>query len=405
MGFDRNVGNFAPLMESLDWQGWFTLEVIALILLGMVRSIAAPDLIMMGGLFALALFELAPVGIPICIVGLGYLLFIAPPLLPSRLDPAADLGRHRREYTVAMIVEPSCPLIGENIEVAGLRNLPGLFLFGIQRNEHVITPVAPEEVIAAGDRVVSTIVDLQRIRGLVPAGDEDEPARGSARHRLYEAVVSRSSPLVNRSIKGANFRTAYYAAVIGVHRGGERIPGKIGDIVLRAGDTLVFQAATHFVETHGNNPHFYLVSEVPGSHAPRHERAWFAISVFVVTVVLAAAEIVPISIGSFVAAGILIGARCLSGQMARSSVHMTVLVVIAAGLGIATAIEKTGTASAIAPVLVSQFQVLGPVAVLTPIYLVTMLMSELLHHAASAALMFPVAMAAAQQAYADPRPS
>ena len=119
-------------------------------------------------------------------------------------------------------------------------------------------------------------------------------------------------------------------------------------------------------------------------------------------VVLAAADVLPISIGSFVAAGVLIVARCISGPMARSSVQLHVLLVIAAGLGLALAIEKTGAAAAIAHVLVSESQVLGPVAVLATVYLVTMLASELLHHNAAAALMFPIAIASANEIGAEP---
>jgi di/tricarboxylate transporter len=89
--------------------------------------------------------------------------------------------------------------------------------------------------------------------------------------------------------------------------------------------------------------------------------------------------------------------------MARKSIQMHVLVVIASGLGIAAAIEKTGAATAIANVLVSQSEAYGPIAILATVYLVTMLMSEMLHHNASAALMFPVAVAAAGQAGVDPR--
>ncbi len=173
--------------------------------------------------------------------------------------------------------------------------------------------------------------------------------------------------------------------------------------MLRPAYTHLFQAAPRFLDAHRNSPDFYLVSEVPESHAPRHERAWFAIAVFVGMVLLAAFGVVPIAIGSFVAAGILIATRCISGTMARSSVQIHVLVVIAAGLGIATAIEKTGAARAVAGVLVSQAEFLGPVGVLAAVYLVTMFMSELLHHNASAALMFPIAVAAAQQAGVDPR--
>ena len=376
--------------------------------IGTSVTLAVAGLVIQSGMEPLALFELAPVGIPITLAGLLYLFFVAPRILPVRTDPASEVGEHRREYTVSMLVEPDCALINQTIEQAGLRALPGLFLFEIRRGEDTITSVGPDEIIRGGDHlvfagVVSTIVDLQRIRGLVPIDDEETPARGTHDHRLTEAVISRSSPLVNLTLKAASFRATYDAAVIAVHRNGERVPGKLGEIVLNAGDTLVLHASSGFAERHRNSPDFYLVSEVPESHSPRHDRAWIAIAVFAVMVVLAATETLPISIGSFVAGGILVAARCITGAMARKSVQLHVLIVIAAGLGVAAAIEKTGAAAAIANVLVSQSIDFGPLAVLATVYLVTMLLAEMLHHNAAAALMFPVAIAAANQAGVDPR--
>ncbi len=377
-------------------------------IIGTSVTLTVAGLVIQSGMRPMTLFELAPVSIPVAIVGLGYLLVVAPRLLPSRIDPAADVGEHRREYTVAMMVEAGCPLIGQSIEDAGLRNLPGLFLFEIQRGPNVVTPVSPDEVVAEGDRlvfagVVATIVDLQRIRGLVPATDEDGPERLNPRHRLMEAVISKSSPLVNRTIREASFRTVYDAAVIAVHRNGERVPGKIGDIVLYAGDTLLFQAAPRFLEAHRNSPDFYLVSEVEASELPRFDRAWIAIGSFGAVVALAVLDVVPISVGAFIACGVLIATRCISAAAARKSIVVHVLVVIAAGLGIATAIEKTGAAAAIASFLVEQSSVLGPIGIIATVYVVTTTMSELLHHNASAAIMFPIAVSAAGLAGIDPR--
>jgi di/tricarboxylate transporter len=376
--------------------------------IGTSVTLTVAGLVMQAGMEPLSVFELAPVGLPVCLVGLLYLLFVAPRLLPDRTDPATEVSEHRREYTVTMIVQDHCPLAGQSIEEAGLRSLPGLFLFEIQRGEHVVAPVRPEDVIETGDRlvfagVVSTIVDLQRIRGLVPAGDEDAPVLVDHAHRLTEAVISRSSPLVGRTIRQSNFRTVYDAAVIAVHRNGERVPGKIGDIALRPGDTLVFQATPDFAASHRNSPDFYLVSEVPESQAPRHDRAWIAISVFVAMMVLAAAGVVPLAVGAFVAAGLLIATRCISGARARQSVQIHVLVVIAAGLGIAKAIETTGVATALAEVIVGHATAIGPVAILAAVYLLTMLLSEVLHHNAAAALMFPIAVAVAHEAGLEPR--
>ena len=102
----------------------------------------------------LALFELAPVGLPICVVGLLHLLVVAPRILPTRTDPASQVGDQQREYTVAMIVKENYALIGQKIEEAGPRALPGLFLFEIEREGQHITPVTPIEVIALGNRMV-----------------------------------------------------------------------------------------------------------------------------------------------------------------------------------------------------------------------------------------------------------
>ena len=201
--------------------------------IGTSTTLTVAALVIDSGMPEIGFFELAPVGLPIAIVGLLYLQYVAPSLLPERKEPVEQLGEHRREYTGSMLVQADCPLVDQTIEEAGLRQLPGLFLFEIDRRARVITPVSPDEVIRTGDRlvfagVVSTLVELQRIRGLVPATDEERPAPNHPGHRLIEAVVSLSSPLVNQSVRGANFRTVYDADVIAVHRNGERVAGKIG---------------------------------------------------------------------------------------------------------------------------------------------------------------------------------
>jgi di/tricarboxylate transporter len=356
-----------------------------------------------------ALVSEAGMPVPLALIGILYLVFAAPALLPDRPDMVEIVGEHRREYTSAMHVEQDCALIGQTIEEAGLRHLPGLFLVEVDRGGRIITPVGPEEVIRADDRlvfagVVSTIVELQRIRGLVPVTEEEVPASGTAGRRLVEAVVSLSSPLVNRSIRDASFRTVYDAAVVAVHRNGERVPGKIGTIVLRPGDTLLLQTATGFMRAHRNSPDFYLTSELSESGSPRYELAWVAIGVLALMVVCSSLGILPISIAAFVAAGVLIATRCITGPQARASVVWSILIVIGAGLGIATAMDKTGAAQAVAHLITDLSSGASPVLTLAFVYLATLVMAELLHHNAAVALMFPIAVATAGQLGADPRP-
>jgi di/tricarboxylate transporter len=377
--------------------------------IGTSTVLTVAGLVIDAGMPEIGFFELAPVGAPIAIVGLAYLMWVAPRLLPDRLGPAETLGEQRREYTASMLVEPGCPLDGQSIEEAGLRQLPGLFLVEIDRGGRILTPVGPEEVIETGDRlvfagVISTIVELQRIRGLTPVSHEAEPLAAVPGHRLVEAVVSASSPLVNQSIRDSNFRTVYDAAVIAVHRNGARVPGKIGEIVLQVGDTLLLQVAPGFVRAHRDSGDFYLVSELAGTQTPRHERAWVAMVILVGMVAVAASGLYPISIAAFIAAGLLIGTRCVSGRVARRSVDWSILIVIGAGLGIAAAMEKTGAAAYLAGMIAFGAGSLGPWATLVMVYVVAVLLAELLHHNAAVAIMFPIAVAAAAQVGADPRP-
>jgi di/tricarboxylate transporter len=377
-------------------------------IIGTSTNLTVAGMMIQSGMTPMGFFELAPIGIPVCIAGLAYLLWAAPRLLPARKEPTQELGEARREFTVAMIVELRSPLANRSVQDAGLRHLPGLFLVEIDRAGRVITPVASDEVILESDRlvfagVVDTIVDLSRIRGLVPATDDERPAPSDPGRRLIEAVVSHSSPLVGRSIRDASFRTLYDAAVIAVHRNGERVGGKIGDIVLRPGDTLLLQAASGFLRVHRNSPDFYLVSELPETENPRYDRAWVALGVLGALIAIVSLEWLPISVAAFLAAGALVATRCISAAQARRSIEWPILIVIAAALGIGTAMEKTGVAAASATQLTAIVGDIGPIAALAMVYFVTVLLTEAISNNAAAALMFPISVATATQLGVDVR--
>ena len=180
------------------------------------------------GLPRWSFFEPAPVGILIAGVGLLFLVFVAPSLLPNRMDAPEQLDDRTREYTAAMRVTSDSPLHGQTVEEANLRNLPGLFLVEIDRGDRLITPVSPDQILQRGDilvfaGVVSTILDLQRTRGLEPAAKEEllRSLPGGRNRPMVEAVVSASSPLIGQTVKQSNFRAVYDAVVIAVHRNAE----------------------------------------------------------------------------------------------------------------------------------------------------------------------------------------
>jgi len=348
----------------------------------------------------LGMFDIAWVGLPATLAGIAYLALLGRWLLPDR-RPVMDPHDDPRRYTIEMLVQPSSPLVGKSVEEAGLRHLPGMYLVEIERDGDVFPAIAPHHRLKASDRLVfagilDSVVDLQRFRGLVPATDQvfklgvPRPERS-----LVEAVVSDSGPLVGKSIRESRFRNVYNAAVIAVARNGTHVDKKIGDIVLRPGDTLLLEADPSFVERQRNSRDFFLVSRLENTHPLRHEQALTAVVILAGMVIAVSVGWVSMLQGALVAAGLMMVTRCISGGVARSAVDWQVLIAIAASFGLGYALEKTGAAQFIAQNLIELAQG-SPWGTLVVVYLVTMLFTELITNNAAAVLVFPIALSTSE---------
>lgn len=349
----------------------------------------------------LGMFEITWVGLPCAAVGMGYLLLVGRWLLPER-RPVMSKLRDPREYTIEMLVEPDSPLEGRSIEQAGLRHLPGMYLMEIHRQDEVLVAVGSQQRLKAHDRlvfvgIVESVKDLQKTRGLKPATDQvfklDAPRY---QRSLVEAVVSNTCPLVGKTIRDGRFRTVYNAAVIAVARNGERVRSKIGDIVLRPGDTLLMEAPPSFANQQRNSRDFFLVSAMEDSSPRRHEKAWTALLILAAMVSVVALGWLSMLVAAMLAAGLMIMTGCCSASTARRNVDWSVLIVIAGALGIGRALDKTGTARAIAETLLDVGGQ-NPWIALAVVYGLTTLFTEMITNNAAVALVFPIAMATAEK--------
>jgi di/tricarboxylate transporter len=354
----------------------------------------------------MGMFTIGAVGLPAALVGIAYLLIFSRRLLPD----GATAERHAgdvREYTVEMKVVAGSPVDGSTIEEAGLRHLPGVYLMEIERDGERIVAVGPDRILHGGDRlifvgIVESVRDLQRIRGLVPAPDQVYKLRDPRPNRvLIEAVVSDQSPLVGRTVREGRFRTLYDAVIIAVHRGGERIRRKIGDIVLRTGDTLLIEAHPRFVQRHRNNTDFYLTSAVADSRPLRHDRAWIALGILAAMIGVVASGVLGLLNAAALAAGLMILTRCTTPAEALAGVNIRVLLAMGAAIGIGGTLGSTGAASAVADGVLGLSGPFGAHAVLAGVYLITLLFNMLIGHAGAAALVFPVAQAVAARQGVD----
>lgn len=372
-------------------------------LIGTSTNLVVSGLLDDAGYGPLGMFELSPVGIPATILGVIYMMIFAPILLPARKTPDMTEGEASREYGVRLRVMQDCPYIGRSVEEAGLRSLSGLFLAEIVRGDESIVPVRPTDRLREGDVLVlfgvaESVVELRRVQGLSAVGAEEDAATNAtmASRPIFECVLAPGSPLVGQTLREAGFRRRYDAAVIAIHRNGERLNGKLGEVPLRSGDVLMCEAAPGFRKTWGNSSDFYLVAQLDQAEAPRFKLAGLTIAILLVMVITVGLDVVPTSLAASVAAMLMVFARCVRPASARRAIDLSVLVVIAASFGVGNAIVNSGLASVVAEGVIGSVGVDNPLMILATIYLVTMAVTELLSNNAAAALVMPIAVTTAE---------
>jgi len=380
-------------------------------LIGTSTNLVVNGLMIENGLPGMSLFELARVGVPCALFGTLYLLFASHRLLPERKDLISQLSDERREYLLEMQVLEECRLVGQTVEAGGLRHLPGLFLIEIDRGDTIVAPVSPSDTIRANDRlvftgIVSSILELEQIPGLIPLADpayEVSPER-KRRRRLYEAVISSTSPLNGKTIRSANFRSTYGAAVVAVHRSGSRVKKKIGDIALQPGDTLLLQTSPTFLNKHRDDPAFFLISRVEEWRPLRRDRAGIALALFVVLLVLMTTGWVDTAIAGSLVAVATVAFGCISASEARRSIEWQVLVTIAAAFGVGTALQNSGAAATLSEGFVMLTRPFGLTAAIAAIYTVGIVLTSAITNNAAAVLLFPLCLETAKLYDVEPRP-
>eukprot|EP00184_Porphyridium_aerugineum_P007248 CAMPEP_0184700370 /NCGR_PEP_ID=MMETSP0313-20130426/12602_1 /TAXON_ID=2792 /ORGANISM="Porphyridium aerugineum, Strain SAG 1380-2" /LENGTH=760 /DNA_ID=CAMNT_0027160001 /DNA_START=35 /DNA_END=2314 /DNA_ORIENTATION=- len=352
-----------------------------------------------GNPLSFPIFGMAPAGIPVCVAGIIYLLIASNFLLKDRKSGGAeDLVKNPRQYTIALTVMERSPIVGDSIQGAGLRNLEGLFLVELTRSDGTSFPAPSHEVIIqAGDillfaGVVETVTELYHIPGLVPATAQSDKIN-LERHRrhLVEVVISRSSDMVGYTVKETKFRTRFGAAIIAVHRHGEHVTQKIGDITLRAGDVLLIECGADFVEQFGKNHTFALVSEVNNSTPPREDllHMLIAASATAVLIAITTAELMDILTVTLLCTFAMALTGCMTLAQAGAAVSIPVLLTIACSFGVSAGLQYSGAAGALAGFIVDVFS-FAEIGLLFGIYIGTALLSAVITNNAAVALMFPI---------------
>ena len=339
----------------------------------------------------LAFFDFLPIGLAATAAGLVAILSTSR-LLPHREREAIVIA----EYLVEAEVMHGSALIDRSIADNGLRELDALFLVEIVRGEQLISPVAPQEIIRAGDKLIfsgdiARVSLLQRFEGLRTFAAEEGLLRGN----LVQVVVLPGATIEGKSIKASSFRSLFDAAVVGLRRGGQRLSGKLGSITLQAGDSLMLAAGADFYSRRNVDKNFLVV----GARAvPLRLPALVDVSIGVgllAVVAFAALGIVPLVKGLAGLLVVMLGLRVVRPGELRRRFPFEIVMIIASALVLSQALANSGLMVNIAGALYGLLAEHGPYLALAGVYFSTLLLTELMTNNAAAALVFPVAYALA----------
>ncbi len=386
----------------------------AAILGGMVTLIGTSTNLVISGMLEehgfepLGMFEITRIGLPVALAGLAAIVLLTPLLLPKRAGVRREVEESERDFVVTMRVEDGGPMVGQSVEQAGLRNLQGLFLAELIRTEGAAVPVTPHTELSGGDLLtffgrVDTVVQLQNMTGLQSAESQHFMDPASTQHTFFEAVVGPASPLNGKTLKDVGFRGRYEAAVVAVHRAGQRVLGKLGSIELHTGDTLLLLGDQGFRGRWRDRSDFLLVAELGGALPGVSRMTGLAVVITVGVILTAGLGLAPIVSVALLGAMLMVITGVLTPWEARMAVDLNVVIAIAASFGLAAAIETSGLAALIGSLFSETLGSIAPKVALLGIAAFTVALHAVITNNAAAALMFPVAMSTASALNGDPR--
>ncbi|HEX2028511.1 MAG TPA: SLC13 family permease, partial [Nitriliruptorales bacterium] len=374
--------------------------------IGTSVTLLVSGLVAEAGLGGFGILEITPLGLPLAAVGGALLVVLAPRVLPDRRSPYAQVATHERDYSFGLRVEPGGVLDGLDVRAAGLRRLEGVYLARIQRGDREIAPVPPDELLVGGDLLtfvgrVDHVRDLQARDGLKSAEEQHIALVDGRDHGLVEVVLGAESPVVGRTPKEVSFRGRYGAAIVAIHRAGQRVEAKLGEVRLEPGDALLLFADGAFAGRWRDRRDFLLVVPLDPPDHRRDRRAWLPLTVLVAMVAAAAAGL-PLLEATLGAVLVLVVARAVSISRARQALDLDLLLVIAGAIGIGGAVEASGLADTTAEAIAAVAGPFGGLGALATLLVGTLVLTELVTNAAAAALMVPVALEVASRTGGDP---
>jgi di/tricarboxylate transporter len=377
-------------------------------LIGTSTNILVSSIAVKHGHPAFGMFEFTPFGAVILVVGILYMLFVGVRLIPGT-GAEEDLGKRFGigDYLVEIILEPDARSVGTPLSGSPLLRDINIRSIDVFRGSRRVDEPPERILLQAGDHLkvrcdLENLRKLQERRGVSLRHDKGDREK-EEESVLVEAVIAPDSTLDGRSLRQARFRTRYGLTALAIRHRGLVMREHLDEMMLRAGDVLLFEMERHHLDQLREDKTFVLVSE---AELPtfRKRRMILAMAIIAFVVLSGAFGILPIMVSAILGCVMMVISRCLTMEELQESVQWKVIFLLGGVLALGKALEKSGAAQLLADTMVGTVGVLGPMALVSIFYLMTSIMTELMSNNATAALLAPIAIAAAEASGIDAKP-
>lgn len=360
----------------------------------------------------MGMFEMAPVGVPIAILGVLYMIFVGRKLVPDRFQSSSAEDESTlvvRPYLFELLIHDDSPLAGKTVAKSGLGRDMELTLVRIIRNKNEYYEPRAGSMLRGGDVIIvegssDDIVRIKDIPGIDIKADVklSDPAVTPDEQELAEVLVLPGSRLIGRTLKNAGFRERYDLQVLGLSRHGETMHKKMSTIPIKVGDILLVQGRREQMVRVSDQRIFSILGMLEGER-PKVKHAPWAMAIFLLVILLPTFKLVTLPVAVMLGVFAVFVTRCLSSEEAYQAVEWKVLVLIASMLSLGVAMEHTGTAIYLANHIVDWVGHLGPHWLLAAFFALTVLLTQPMSNQAAAVVVLPIAIQTALQLGVNPR--
>jgi di/tricarboxylate transporter len=376
-------------------------------LIGTSTNILVSGIMTDHGLSPIGMFEMTEAGLWFLGAGIIYMVFVGRWLLPNRItnEPLQEQFE-MSQYLAEIKLLPSAKSVGYQIAESPLTKELDLEILQLIREDGALDYPMSYTELRAGD-TLKVRCDITRLKalavrqGISVKGDLGEEATGA---KLFEMLVIPNSPFVGKSLAGLQFRDTYRgAAVLAIRSRKSVIHDRLGRTILNEGDILLVRSDPQALRRLKDSKGLLLLSEAekPVIHPGRMA---FTLAVVVLVMILAAINIMSIVLSAAAGAILLVVSGMIKPEEAYKAIEWKVLFMLAGILTMGVALYKTGAASLLSNYVTLSIGDYGPQVVLSFFFVLSFLLTNVMSNNATAALLAPIAIVAAESMGVSARP-